>query len=433
MWTRRKGNREQRRIRREDTRKRDAAAEQNHPNFGAKIIDTIYKTLFPYINSQNTNLCKLLRDNCFENGAFVFKDENQILFKLLIDGFDHYGLGTIKAKSHLIPRRFFVKSRLDERDIWSAYKDIKIFFYNSVGNPEPEEGISLITRSRFRDRFRNVKQYERRITTRIDDDGRGRGIKYLCNWECRRNPAINYCNTVGKKEKKVIKFYCYKIQYIYPKLPPREEGPYTYVKTESGAITKAAGADTMSKGRHLSINLTKKASKNRNERAAIVAFRDNQCYKKKETDVYCYRAEDYGWLRREDDNIRKFSRHHNQFPGALTELEFLNSAVSEIHNYSKRDLADNARNPRYKLRTGNEMYVPQILTTKIITNFQNLQRGDWDYNTIAGANPQCRPAGGAEGGGDGGDGDGRGGGHRKRRRTRKRRRRKKRKTRKKKN
>ena len=106
MWARRKG-------RLERTINANQVQEQV-PNFGHNFVLTMYRTLFPYISADNRSLDEIhnadLLNNCFENGAFVFKDAGRVLFNYLINGsIDE--LGEMHAKTHLMPREIWKKQK----------------------------------------------------------------------------------------------------------------------------------------------------------------------------------------------------------------------------------------------------------------------------------------------------------------------------------
>jgi len=467
MWTRRQG-----RLKR--TRNTNQVQ-----NFGHNFVLTMYRTLFPYISADNRSLdmehnANLL-NNCFENGAFVFKDAGRVLFDYLINGAEN-GLGKMHAKTHLMPREIWKKQKNWRDNIRRHYDNINFIFYGGDGK-ETKVNMRKYTfgmSSHFNNK--DIKQYELKISP---------PIKYLCNPECD-NAALNlkYCGhgryqgydngqRVGLKPgpgKKVIKFYCYSLEYIQRGRIVLSEGPFTYIKLESKALTRAAGGNLLNIAHHAQRNKTKKSSRGDEDPKARDQMAKGQCWRISNS-PYCYRAEDYGEFefntilpnKKPWNDIKSFNKNYNYFPEImLTENDF-----DEINEYAlNTNRMTNAQGrplDKYKLRTGFELYVPQTLTTRIYGNLQNMgdfSVGDrvevyWDGDNrwypaqIQRRDPDTAPGTFSvqyddndtnftsgllgweirhrnDGRNDGG-GDGTSGGHRKRRRTRKRRRRKTRK------
>ena len=59
---------------------------RNPSGFGHECVEAIYQILFPDILEDGglDTATKMQTSNCFENGAFVFEDNDQSLFKILI-------------------------------------------------------------------------------------------------------------------------------------------------------------------------------------------------------------------------------------------------------------------------------------------------------------------------------------------------------------
>ena len=449
------------------------------PNFGHNFVLTMYKTLFPYISADNRSLDEEhnanLLNNCFENGAFVFKDEGRALFNYLMNGTQDVWSakkpGDMHAKTHLIPRKIWKKQSQWRDNIRRHYDDINFIFY---GREEKKTEVNMRKYtfgmgSRFNNR--DIKQYELKISP---------PIKYLCNPECDNSGnGLDYCGhgkyqgydngqRVGLKPgpgKKVMKFYCYSLEYKKNGKVVLSEGPFTYIKLESKALTRAAGGNLLNIAHHFSRNKTKNSTRNKEGPKANRMMAEGKCWRKSNS-PYCYRAEDYGEFKfntilpdsKESKNIKNFNKIYNNFPRTeLTEPD-----KSEINKYALNTnrMTDAQDRPldKYKLRTGFELYVPQTLTTRIYGNLHNMGNfsvGEhvevyWDDdNRWYPAQIQRRAPGTAPGtfsvqyddndtnftsgllgweirhrndDRDGGGGDGRSGGHRKRRRTRKRRR-----------
>ena len=210
------------------------------------------------------------------------------------------------------------------------------------------------------------------------------------------------------------------------------EGPFTYIKLESGAITAAAGGDTKTKSRHVWRNIQKTRSSKKERPMANRTAAAGQCWRKSNS-AYCYRAEDYGWVDTiqptptETMYINKFNRDYNYFTGRGGHSMLTDNDKLEINQYAlntpRPTDATGTQFDKYKLRTGFELYVPQTLTTQVVHAQPGLRRqhsitlDDWIDSQEAGGKQTRRRR------------------TRKKRKTRRRRRRKrkKRQTRKKKN
>ena len=113
--------------------------------FGHECVEIIYQTLFPGIR-ENGGLDtdeKMHASNCFENGAFVFEDNEQSLFKILIGDRgtgtstnDEYGIlegikltrfSSRKPPTHLIPE--LLKKQGSKR----GWVNIEFIFYGPNG------------------------------------------------------------------------------------------------------------------------------------------------------------------------------------------------------------------------------------------------------------------------------------------------------------
>jgi len=347
------------------------------PNFGHNFVLTMYKTLFPYINVDNRSLDKVqnadLLNNCFENGAFVFKDAGRVLFNYLMNGTQDVWSakkpGDMHAKTHLIPRKIWKKQSQWRDNIRRHYDDINFIFY---GREEKKTEVNMRKYtfgmgSRFNNR--DIKQYELKISP---------PIKYLCNPECDNSGnGLDYCGhgkyqgydngqRVGLKPgpgKKVMKFYCYSLEYKKNGKVVLSEGPFTYIKLESKALTRAAGGNLLNIAHHFSRNKTKNSTRNKEGPKANRMMAEGKCWRFLSNSAYCYRAEDYGWVDEEHHggpprmNIKRFDVSYNYFPNTgLT-----NNDKREIKEYALN--ADGRQLDNFKLRTGFELYVPQTLTT----------------------------------------------------------------------
>ena len=145
------------------------------PSFAHQFVKHMYQTLFPYINARRTELDPILLNNCFENGAFVFKDKNCELFNYLAATGRQPAdpIGTLYAKTHLIPRQLFKKQKRRRRQIRGHYGTINFIFHQPGG----EEVEVDMKHTWYGSHFSSprIVQFERMITPKI---------AYLCNPEC---------------------------------------------------------------------------------------------------------------------------------------------------------------------------------------------------------------------------------------------------------
>lgn len=392
------------------------------PSFAHQFVKHMYQTLFPYINARRTELDPILLNNCFENGAFVFKDKNCELFNYLAATGRQPAdpIGTLYAKTHLIPRQLFKKQKRRRRQIRGHYGTINFIFHQPGG----EEVEVDMKHTWYGSHFSSprIVQFERMITPKI---------AYLCNPECEtatRRVAVGtdeehgpvlpltYCKDVGKKPKGVMKFYCYSLEYVAngtfnnPTNPEVRnifrDGPFTYIKLESGPkslqllrLLRPTSAAASVK-RHGMRNVEKWRTRRADETKVRSEFNNAKCWRQDEHPRYCYRAEDYGWRApmikntEEQGKLNAWDRHFNQFEGlVLTE-----DARDEIKNYSSgkgrpRDARGSSLD-KFKLRAGLELYVPQQLTDAVLEGVHRRDEGGGGDNTGGGEGGGSEEAGG---------------------------------------
>ena len=409
---------------------------RNPSGFGHECVEAIYQILFPDILEDGglDTATKMQTSNCFENGAFVFEDNDQSLFKILIGDNgtgtrtdNEYGklegrkttrFSSRKTLTHLIPA--FLKKQGSKKD----WNNITFIFYGPNGTTTEVPPAPL----------GNIVQYEREVAP---------AIKFLCNPQCRRDP-LPYCHELNIQHKPhgkgVMKFYSYSIHYrVSGRQAPHKVGPYTYVKLESLPVSPQLDIFKQGAQRHKSRTIQKTLTRRRQNKAAVAALMRGHCLKVANSG-YCYRAEDLGYIKAGRSWPRdSYNNAHNSFQNLSPD------SITTIKNYtnSKVWFADKNRDI-YKLRTGHELFVPQEMTARIIQQLrENAARA-----VVGGGGGAAAAAAAQEDGGDAaaaaaaGDNEGhkreyiwsesatRYGGGRRKRRKRTRRRRKRRRTRK---
>ena len=338
-------------------------------NMGRIIGDQIYKTLF----KENDY-------TCFQDGSFLFRDDNLKLFDILMK---YVGRGQIaypKSEdvnvieplgnqvgplTHLMfwlknkkngvlldrlkslfdpPGTARKKSRVNntlhpEREsIWSkSPQQVEISFYG----PEDQNTITLTSESKLSDLKKyiaeNVGQYERTIIPSY-------------NIDC--SPLYS-----KSKQKGVIKFYSYTIRIIFD-TRNISNLTYTFVKFESKAVRDAPVRHAKRSAETLASKLVpavisgkngKRPNKNRVDSTIVNQYTrlpntpvdDVPCYVKDTKPNICYRAEDVG-PRPDDSQYNEWKQAYN--PDEDTEYKFL--------------------------RIGQEYYVSQSQTDQIIRNIK---------------------------------------------------------------
>jgi len=335
--------------------------------FGHECVEAIYQTLFPEIlnNGGLTELEQMEKSICFENGAFVFEDNNLSLFKILIGdkGTDtntdeEYGIlkgrklsrvTSRKPLTHLIPQ--ILKDK--QGTVKYGWRKITYIFYGPNG-----EKTEVYVASNLG----NIVQYERRVDP---------PIKFLCNPQCRRaTPLPSHCHHIPQKEhgKSVIKFYSYSIRYTTPQVPPMEVGPYTYLKLESFPASPELDPFGMGAKRHRKRWMEKMFS--REGKDAKAKMKQGECFKKK-SKVYCYRAEDRGYVTNNEINQTKLTKYNNE-RNFLSQDRLSESDKDAIRKYTHDSIIHHGiRRNIYKLRTGQELFVPQQLTNDIVRKLRH--------------------------------------------------------------
>jgi hypothetical protein len=338
--------------------------ERKEPSgFGHECVETIYQTLFPGIQ-ENGGLDtdeKMHASNCFENGAFVFEDNEQSLFKILIGDNDtgtrtdnEYGklegrkttrFSSRKTLTHLIPE--LLKKQGSKR----GWVNIEFIFYGPNGE------TTTLSRA---NNFGNIKQYERGIYP---------PIAFICNPQCRVLKSPIYCSQIQQKPygKGVIKFYSYSIRYVVSgRRASYTTGPYTYVKLES--LPASPELDILKQGaaRHRGRLWDKASNKRGEDKASVEAMKLGDCLRVRNS-KYCYRAEDRGSLfknistKQRIKAFKLYNKNHNYFSN-MSE-----TSSNAIRNYTRTDIEFlGGTREIYPLRTGQELFVPQEMTTRII-------------------------------------------------------------------
>ena len=319
-----------------------------------------------------TTLAQIEKSICFENGAFVFEDNNLSLFKILIGdkGTDtntdeEYGIlkglklfprASRKPLTHLIPQ--ILKDK--QGTVKYGWGKITYIFYG----PNDEKTEVYVASN-----LGNIVQYERDVYPKI---------KFLCNPQCRRAvPLPPQCRDLPQKKqgKGVIKFYSYSIRYTTPQVPPMEVGPYTYLKLESFPASPELDPFGVGAKQHRKRWGEKIFSRERKD--AKAAMIKGECFKKKKSQAYCYRAEDRGYVTNNEINQTKLTKYNNE-RNFLSQDGLNRDASNAIIKYTHDSIIHHgARRYIYKLRTGQELFVPQQLTNDIV---QKLRVSDDIYN-----------------------------------------------------
>jgi len=332
------------------------------PNFGHECVEAIYQTLFPDIIKNGGLIKQDQREKsiCFENGAFVFEDNNLSLFKILIGdkGTDtntdeEYGIlkglklfprASRKHLTHLIPQ--ILKNK--QGTVKDGWGKITYIFYG----PNDEKTEVYVASN-----LGNIVQYERDVYPKI---------KFLCNPQCRRPaPLPPYCHHIPQKKhgKGVIKFYSYSIRYTTPQVPPMEVGPYTYLKLES--FPASPELDPFGVGAKQHGKRWREKIFSRGRKDAKAAMIKGECFKKK-SQAYCYRAEDRGYVTNNEINQTKLTKYNNE-RNFLSQDGLSRDASNAIIKYTAAYVEHHGTQRYiYKLRTGQELFVPQQLTTYIV-------------------------------------------------------------------
>lgn len=335
--------------------------------FGHECVEAIYQTLFPEIlnNGGLTELEQMEKSICFENGAFVFEDNNLSLFKILIGdkGTDtntdeEYGIlkgrklsrvTSRKPLTHLIPQ--ILKDK--QGTVKYGWRKITYIFYG----PNDEKTEVYVASN-----LGNIVQYEREVDP---------PIKFLCNPQCRRaDPLPPQCHHLPQKKhgKGVIKFYSYSIRYTTPQVPTMEVGPYTYLKLESFPASPELDPFGMGAKRHRKRWMEKMFS--REGKDAKAKMKQGECFKKK-SKVYCYRAEDRGYVTNNEINQTKLTKYNNE-RNFLNDKRLSESDKDAIRKYTAAYVEHHGTQRYiYKLRTGQELFVPQQLTNNIVRKLRH--------------------------------------------------------------
>ena len=357
----------------------------SEPNIGWIIGDQIYKTLF----KENDY-------TCFQDGSFLFRDDDHALFNILMKYMGRGEMAYPKSEDvHVIEPlgnkigplthlMFWLKnekngilldrlkslfdlagtarkkSRVNntlypEREsIWSqSPQQVEILFHN----PEDSHTITITSSKRLSDLKKNiannVRQYERIV-----------------------NPYYNIdCSPMYSKSKQkgVIKFYSYTIQLFFDSRNISDL-TYTFVKFESEAVRNAPirhakrSAETLASklvpavisgknGKRPNKNRVNSTIVNQYTRLQNTPVDDVPCYVKDSKPLICYRAEDVG-PRPLDSQYDEWKQAYN--PNEDTEYKFL--------------------------RIGQEYYVSQSQTNKIIRNIKSATVRKSDRESI-----QTRP------------------------------------------
>lgn len=282
-------------------KKEYTAAKLTFPGF---IAQTIYAQLFGTTTKEGETTKSPVTlevsniPSCFEDGAFLFEDNDGALFNILAYGDVENKQGLDRARpsgrntlsgetfstplTHLMPYLAPFKNEnklqvLLQKKIKPGKRVEKITFtFHNLSGGEPE--LTLLTQTTIpKQHWLKVKQYEREI-------GNPK-IKIDCGYDN------------GETTKGVIKFYSYSINERYPHFGSERAKTvtkrFTYVKLESESMK-----DWQGQVHHGIRNLEKKFPKtkstkgeNQNSLISPTSTSPVKCYQKKDKNT-CYRAED---------------------------------------------------------------------------------------------------------------------------------------------
>jgi hypothetical protein len=147
-----------------------------------------------------------------------------------------------------------------------------------------------------------------------------------------------------------------------------EVGPYTYLKLESFPASPELDPFGMGAKRHRKRWMEKMFS--REGKDAKAKMKQGECFKKK-SKVYCYRAEDRGYVTNNEINQTKLTKYNNE-RNFLSQDRLSESDKDAIRKYTHDSIIHHGiRRNIYKLRTGQELFVPQQLTNDIVRKLRH--------------------------------------------------------------
>ena len=218
---------------------------------GVKIVEAIYNNLFG-LNSSGTDTLSTPDENrkksCFQDGAFLFADENGSLFNYLLyldrngkENINAENITTIKGSKRFI----FWRARLTHLMSKCGYRNMSVLVNNLriLKRRARERGITTDYSSRI---VYHNSGNDSETFVQITGTGSPGDHSRVCQYERNIEPSINIdCGyQYVRKAKGVMKFYSYTILIYTGRASARIINPgnvkfkqrFTYVKLESEGV-----------------------------------------------------------------------------------------------------------------------------------------------------------------------------------------------------
>jgi len=219
---------------------------------GVRIVEAIYDALFG-LNSSGTDTLSTPDENrkkgCFQDGAFLFADENGRLFNYLLyldrngkENINAENITTIKGSKRLLMRR---RQRLTHLMSKCGYKNSSVLVNNLriLKSIVPQQGLHTDYSSRI---VYHNSGNDSETFVQITGTGSPGDHSRVCQYERNIEPSINIdCGyQYVRKAKGVMKFYSYTILIYTGRASARIINPrnvkfkqrFTYVKLESEGV-----------------------------------------------------------------------------------------------------------------------------------------------------------------------------------------------------
>ena len=356
---------------------------------GVKIVETIYNTLFG-LNSSGTDTLSTPHENrkksCFQDGAFLFADENGSLFNYLLyldrngeENINAKNITTIKGRERFLQRR----KRLTHLMSKCGYKNSSVLVDNLriLKSIALEQGVHADYSSRI---VYHNSGNDSETFVQITGTGSPGDHSRVCQYERNIEPSINIdCGyQYVRKGKGVMKFYSYTILIYTGRASARIINPgnvkfkqrFTYVKLESEGVYQ-------NPARHLMRAAEKKLGGKYHKAVPgekTIAY--NSATLKSSTGKMlctmkgqgvgtaqniCYRAE--------DDVEKPNLTEYDEWITAYNPEEKNNPKLQDY------ELPDGNNITYQNLRVGAEYFVPQLYTNAVLNNLDSNEDG---YRTV---------------------------------------------------
>lgn len=357
---------------------------------GVKIVEAIYNNLFG-LNSSGTDTLSTPDENrkksCFQDGAFLFADENGSLFNYLLyldrngkENINAENITTIKGSKRFI----FWRARLTHLMSKCGYRNMSVLVNNLriLKRRARERGITTDYSSRI---VYHNSGNDSETFVQITGTGSPGDHSRVCQYERKIGPSINInCGyEYIPKPKGVMKFYSYTILIYTGRAAVTNINPknvkfkqrFTYVKLESSGVyqnplehARRVAEKKLGEKNHKAVPGENKTY----DSETLKSKRGNKilCVMKgqggtREAQNICYRAEDV---------IEKpNSTEYDDWVTAYNPEEKNNP---DLQDYKLPD----GTNITYKdLRVGAEYFVPQLYTNAVLNNLDSNEDG---YRTV---------------------------------------------------